>query len=70
MNTNNYDKRLFQNDTAYFIESNWRIREVRILKITGEFATIRFADGEGGTRLRISRLYATKEEAEKSIRKR
>ena len=58
-----------QGDTAYFVESNWRIREVRILKIAGEFATIRFTDGEGGTRLRLSRLFATKEEAEKTIRK-
>ena len=58
-----------QGDIAYFVESNWRIREVRILKIAGEFATIHFVDGEGGTRLRLSRLFATKEEAEKAIRK-
>ena len=59
---------LSQGDTAYFVESNWRVREVKILKITGEFATIHFADGEGGTRLRLSRLFRTKEEAEMSIK--
>ena len=60
---------LSQGDTAYFVESNWRIREVKILKITGEFATIHFADGEGGTRLRLNRLFKTKEEAAASMRK-
>ena len=59
-----------QGDTAFFVESNWRIREVRILSISGEFATIHFVDGEGGTRLRLNRLYKTKEEAVGSIRKR
>lgn len=57
-----------QGDTAYIVESNWRIREVRILKVVGDFATIHFADGEGGTRLRLNRLYSTKE-AQASIRK-
>ena len=56
-----------QGDTAFFVESNWRVREVKILKITGNFATIHFADGEGGTRLRVSRLYATNEEAKACI---
>ena len=59
-----------QGDTAFFVESNWRIREVRILSISGEFATIRFADGEGGTRLCLNRLYKTKEEAAANMRKR
>ena len=59
-----------QGDTAFFVESNWRIREVRILSISGEFATIRFADGEGGTRLRLNRMYKTKEEAAVNMRKR
>lgn len=59
-----------QGDTAFFVESNWCIREVRILSISGEFATIHFVDGEGGTRLRLNRLYKTKEEAAGSIRKR
>ena len=59
-----------QGDTAFFVESNWRIREVRILSISGEFATIHFADGEGGTRLRLNRLYKTKEEAAANMRKR
>ena len=59
-----------QGDTAFFVESNWRIREVRILSISGEFAPIHFVDGEGGTRLRLSRLYKTKEEAAANMRKR
>ena len=59
-----------QGDTAFFVESNWRIREVRILSISEEFAIIHFVDGEGSTRLRLNRLYKTKEEAAANMRKR
>ncbi len=37
----------FENDTAFLIESNRLIREVKILNISGEFYTIRFVNGGG-----------------------
>ena len=56
-------------DTAWIVESSLFIREVRVLKITGGFATLRFADSDGGVTLRVSRLFPTKEAAEASIKK-
>ena len=57
-------------EKVYFVESKWRIREVEILKCSGGFALIRFLDADGGIRLRESRLYKTKQEAEADARKR
>ncbi len=56
-------------DTAFLIESNRTIREVKILKFTGGLYTVRFTNGAGGIKVRESRLYATKEEAEATIHK-
>ena len=56
-------------DTAFIVESSRFIREVRILKIAGGFATLRFADSDGGIKLRESRLFPTKEAAESSLPK-
>ena len=56
-------------DTAFFVVSNLRIKEVKILKTTKDFATIHFIGRESGTRLRLDRLFPTKEAAEASIRK-
>ena len=42
------------------------IREATVLKYTGGFYTIRFESG-GGTRVRESRIYPSKEEAEAAI---
>jgi hypothetical protein len=56
-------------DTAYIVVSNRMIREVKILKYAGGLYTIRFTDGGGGIKVRESRLFATKEEAEASRRK-
>lgn len=52
----------------YIVESNLNVREVIIEKDEREFAVIRFAD-EPGSRLMVrrSRLYDTKEEAEKHL---
>ena len=54
---------------AFIVESSRFIREVRILKIAGGFATLRFADSDGGIKLRESRLFPTKEAAESSLPK-
>lgn len=56
-------------DTAFIVESSRFIREVRILKIAGGFATLRFSDSDGGIKLRESRLFSTKEAAEASLPK-
>ena len=56
-------------DTAFIVESSRFIREVRVLKIAGGFATLRFVDSDGGIKLRESRLFPTKESAEASLPK-
>ncbi len=55
-------------DKAFIVESSRFIREVTIVKIAGGLATLRFADANGGVKLRESRLFPTKEEAENSIK--
>ena len=66
-------------DTVYFIE-NRKVKEAEVIKITRDFVTIRFryvdpnSDPKhtiyqnGGLRLRRSRIFKTKEEAEKTIK--
>ena len=56
-------------DTAYIVESSRIIREVKVLKVTGGFATLCFMDSDGGIKLRESRLFPTKEDAEASLPK-
>lgn len=56
-------------DTAFLVESNRIIREVNILKVGGGFYTIRFADSDGGIKIKGHRLFATKEDAEASLPK-
>ena len=66
-------------DTVYFVE-NRSVREAEVIKVTRDFITIRFQYRDpnsgprddvcqnGGLRLRKSRVFETKEEAEKTIR--
>lgn len=56
------------NTSVFIIESNRIIREAVVTGRRGDFYTIRFKDG-GAIRLRESRLYRSKEEAEAIIRK-
>lgn len=56
-------------DIAYIVENGLYIREVIIRMISGGFATLVFTDREGGTRLRESRLFPTRETAEASLPK-
>lgn len=52
-------------DTAYLVHSNRFIREVTVTRIDGYgMYSVRFADAAGGIRVRINRLFQTKEEAE------
>ena len=48
--------------TAFIVESNRIIREVIIVKRTGNFYIVRFANSGGGIQIRGSRLFATMEQ--------
>lgn len=48
---------------AFMIESNRIVREVTIVKRSGDFYIVRFGNS-GGIQVRGSRLYATQEKAE------
>lgn len=54
--------------TAYIVESNRIVREVRIVKQNGNFYIVRFGTS-GGIQVRGSRLFETAEAAESSIAK-
>ena len=62
-------KRFNPGDTAFLVESNRIIRKVKILKLGGGCYTISFADSDGGIKVKEHWLFATKEEAEKSLPK-
>lgn len=53
---------------VYIVQSYQFVRECKILKIANGFYTLHFMDSDGGIRLRESRLYATREEAEKKTK--
>ena len=52
-------------DKAWIVELNIFVKEVEVVNARGGFVTLRFKDSYGEMRLRESRLYKTKEEAEK-----
>ena len=58
-------KNLKNGDTVWIIDSTIFVKEVEIINIKYDFATIRFLDTTGGMRVRINRLYKTKEEAQR-----
>ena len=58
-----------QGDTVYFINCNGSVEEAIYVMYIAGFATIRFSNGSGGTRVRENRLYATREEAEAALKK-
>ncbi len=51
---------------AFIIESNRMIREVTVVKRSGDFYVVRFDYG-GGVQLRGNRLYPSKEDAEEHL---
>lgn len=55
------------NDTAFLVESNRFIREVKILKFSGGLYTIRFIKGGGGIKVRENRLFTTEEDAQAAL---
>ena len=56
-------------DTAYIVESNRIIREVKIIRCSGGIFLVKFPDTGGGIQVKRHRLFATREEAENSIAK-
>lgn len=59
-------------DIVYFIASNRIVKEAKVIRNAGGFVTIKFDEGNcgpSGTRVRESKLYHTKEEAEAVVKK-
>ena len=55
-------------DTAYIIHSNRFIREVTIMSADNSgMCSVRFSDANGGVRVRNSRLFQRKEDAERHL---
>ena len=54
-------------DKAWIVESTIFVKEVEVINARSGFVTLRFKDSSGGIRVRESRLYKTKEEAEKKV---
>lgn len=52
-------------EISWVIDSTIYVKEVEIINVNYDFATIRFFDTNGGMRVRINRLYKTKEEAQR-----
>ena len=50
----------------YIVISNRFVRPVTVVRKEGDMCIIRFDDGDGGTRVRASRLYPCMEDAEKA----
>ena len=59
-------------DIVYFIASNRIVKEAKVIRNAGGFVTIKFDEGNcgpSGTRVRESKLYHIKEEAEAVVKK-
>lgn len=52
---------------VFIIESNRIIRKATVVRRSGDFYILRFADTDGGIQLRANRLYLNREDAEKSL---
>ena len=67
MQMNKYDV----NDVVFFISNGYYIREATVIRSGGGFCTIKFNDNEtpAGTRVRDSKLFKTKQEAEVVVEK-
>ncbi len=55
-------------DKAYIIESARFVVEVEIVNASGGFYLIRYPKKSGGYKVRESRLYKTKEEADQKVK--
>ncbi len=57
---------LKKNDTAWIVENNLSVREVRIINISGNLVTVKFDNA--AIRLPKHRIYETPKEAMRSIK--
>lgn len=58
-----------KDDTAFIVESNKVIREVKIVRYGAGLYLVKFVDSTGGIKVRESRLYASEEEASATLPK-
>lgn len=58
-----------KNDVVYLVESNKYVREVQIIRYSGGLYTIQLRKGAGGIKVRESRLFPSRQEAEATITK-
>lgn len=58
-------------DTVFFIANGYHIREATVIRTGAHFCTIKLNDNEtpAGTRVRESKLFKTKQEAEVVVEK-
>ncbi len=61
------DKKYTVGQHVFIISNNSYVMEMVILRITGEFFTLRSVNQGSGTRLKKHRIFATKEEAQKIL---
>lgn len=54
-------------DVAFIVESNRYVREVQVRSCAGDSYVVKFAGSDGGIRVKESRLFSTREDAEKSL---
>ena len=54
-------------DQAFIVESNRIVREVQVRSCAGGMYVVKFLDTGGGIKLKEHRLFATREDAEKSV---
>lgn len=54
-------------DTVYIIANNNYIKEYKVLKVAGGFATLKEINGNGGTKLRTSKIFSSQEEAQRQL---
>lgn len=54
-------------DIAYVVANGLRVKQVTVIR-PGTFCIVRLMDHTGGIRIRQTRLFATEEEAQKTIR--
>lgn len=59
------------NDIVFFISNGYHVREAAVIRTGGGFCTIKFNDNEtpAGTRVRVTKLFKTKQEAEIVVEK-
>ena len=61
------EKKFTVGQHVFIISNNSYVMEMVVLRVSGDFYTLRSVNQGSGTRLKEHRLYATKEEAERVL---